>query len=86
MLWTTKFLHRGGSFFDLPGSIKHHNLLTLIKVGISNIPLVSYLVPARTQSMKTRLKELRNFYPKAKSKDWKLIDAGIRVQAIKGRW
>ena len=81
--WTTKFLHRGGSFFDLPGSIKHHNLLTLIKVGISNIPLVSYLVQQGTQSMKTRLKELRNFYPEAKSKDWKLIDAGIRVQAIK---
>jgi malate dehydrogenase (quinone) len=33
--------------------------------------------------MKTRLKELRNFYPAAKAKDWKLIDAGIRVQAIK---
>jgi malate dehydrogenase (quinone) len=33
--------------------------------------------------MNTRLKELRNFYPDAKAKDWKLIDAGIRVQAIK---
>ena len=33
--------------------------------------------------MNTRLKELRNFYPEAKAEDWKLIDAGIRVQAIK---
>ena len=33
--------------------------------------------------MNTRLKELRNFYPSAKAQDWKLIDAGIRVQAIK---
>jgi malate dehydrogenase (quinone) len=33
--------------------------------------------------MNTRLKELRNFYPEAKADDWKLIDAGIRVQAIK---
>ena len=81
--WTTKFLHRGGSFFDLPNSIKFHNIFTLIKVGISNIPLVSYLIQQGLQSMSTRLKELRNFYPDAKAKDWKLIDAGIRVQAIK---
>ena len=81
--WTTKFLHRGGSFLDLPGSIKFHNILTLIKVGISNIPLVSYLVQQGLQTMKTRMKELWNFYPDAKAKDWKLIDAGIRVQAIK---
>jgi malate dehydrogenase (quinone) len=33
--------------------------------------------------MNTRLNELRNFYPDAKAQDWKLIDAGIRVQAIK---
>jgi malate dehydrogenase (quinone) len=81
--WTTKFLHRGGSFLDLPGSIKLHNILPLIKVGISNIPLVSYLIQQGLQSMNTRLKELRNFYPSAKARDWKLIDAGIRVQAIK---
>ena len=33
--------------------------------------------------MNARLKELRNFYPGAKAENWKLIDAGIRVQAIK---
>ena len=81
--WTTKFLHRGGSFFDLPGSIKFHNWLTLLKVGISNLPLVGYLIQQGLQSMNTRLNELRNFYPDAKAEDWKLIDAGIRVQAIK---
>jgi len=52
-------------------------------VGISNIPLVSYLIQQGLQSMKTRMNELRNFYPDAQVKDWKLIDAGIRVQAIK---
>ena len=81
--WTSKFLHRGGSFLDLPGSIKFHNIFTLIKVGISNIPLVSYLVQQGLQSMNTRMKELQNFYPDARAGDWKLIDAGIRVQAIK---
>ena len=81
--WTTKFLHGGGSFFDLPGSIKFHNWLTLLKVGISNLPLVGYLIQQGLQSMNTRMKELRNFYPDAQAEDWKLIDAGIRVQAIK---
>ncbi|MDQ8208347.1 malate dehydrogenase (quinone) [Coraliomargarita sp. SDUM461003] len=81
--WTTKFLHEEGSALDLPGSIRFDNIGSLIKVGLHNIPLVRYLVQQGTQSMETRLGELRNFYPGAKAEDWKLIDAGIRVQAIK---
>lgn len=81
--WTTKFLHGKGSFFDLPGTIKPHNLATLLKVGATNLPLVKYLVQQGTQSMKDRMEVLHVFYPGAKTEDWKLIDAGIRVQAIK---
>jgi malate dehydrogenase (quinone) len=33
--------------------------------------------------MADRMEVLRIFYPDAKPEDWKLIDAGIRVQAIK---
>ena len=60
-----------------------HNLLTLLKVGVANLPLVGYLVQQGLQSMNARMRELANFYPDAKAEDWKLIDAGIRVQAIK---
>jgi malate dehydrogenase (quinone) len=81
--WTTKFLHKKGSAFDLPGSIKPHNLATLLKIGASNLDLVKYLVQQGTQSMDDRMKVLHVFYPGAKKEDWKLIDAGIRVQAIK---
>jgi len=81
--WTTKFLHEKGSLFDLPGSIRPDNIASLIKVGIHNIPLVRYLIQQGTQSMKTRMGELQKFYPAARESDWKLIDAGIRVQAIK---
>jgi malate dehydrogenase (quinone) len=81
--WTTKFLHEKGSLLDLPGSIRPDNIASLIKVGLYNIPLVRYLVQQGTQSMQTRMGELRNFFPDAKVEDWKLIDAGIRVQAIK---
>ena len=81
--WTTKFLHEKGSFFDLPGSIRPDNITSLIKVGFHNIPLVRYLIQQGTQSMTTRMGELQNFFPGAKEEDWELIDAGIRVQAIK---
>ncbi|WOO39826.1 malate dehydrogenase (quinone) [Rubellicoccus peritrichatus] len=81
--WTTKFLHKGGKVTDLPGSIRPDNILSLMKVGMHNIPLVRYLIQQGTQSMNDRMKELHNFYPDAKTDDWKLIDAGIRVQAIK---
>ncbi|MCH6257452.1 malate dehydrogenase (quinone) [Puniceicoccaceae bacterium K14] len=81
--WTTKFLHIEGKMTDLPGSIKLDNIGSLIKVGLHNIPLVRYLVQQGTQSMTTRMGELLNFFPDAKESDWRLIDAGIRVQAIK---
>lgn len=81
--WTTKFLHKKGSWLDLPGTIRPHNLLTLLKIGATNIPLVRYLVQQGTQSMDDRMEVLHVFYPAAKKTDWKLIDAGIRVQAIK---
>lgn len=81
--WTTKFLHKEGSLLDLPLSVKPHNLATLVKIGIHNLDLVRYLVQQGTQSMADRMEVLHVFYPAAEAKDWKLIDAGIRVQAIK---
>jgi malate dehydrogenase (quinone) len=81
--WTTRFLHGQGSWTDLPGSIRFSNLATLFKVGIHNLDLVRYLVRQGTQSMESRIQTLRIFYPDAQLRDWELIDAGIRVQAIK---
>ncbi|MBP9914467.1 MAG: malate dehydrogenase (quinone) [Opitutaceae bacterium] len=81
--WTTKFLHKKGSWTDLPGSIRPDNLLTLLKIGATNLPLIKYLVQQGTQSMRDRMDVLHVFYPGAQAADWKLIDAGIRVQAIK---
>jgi malate dehydrogenase (quinone) len=81
--WTTKFLHKEGSYLDLPLSVKADNLATLVKIGIHNLDLVRYLIQQGTQSMRDRMDVLHVFYPDAEAKDWKLIDAGIRVQAIK---
>jgi malate dehydrogenase (quinone) len=81
--WTSRFLHKSGSWMDLPGSVKPDNLATLLRIGIHNLPLIRYLVQQGTQSMGDRMEVLRQFYPAAKAEDWKLVDAGIRVQAIK---
>lgn len=81
--WTTKFLHKKGSFLDMPLSIKPDNITTLIQSGLANYPLVEYLVSQCLQSMQDRLDVLREFFPDAISTNWELIDAGIRVQAIK---
>ena len=59
------------------------NLGTLLKIAVTNVPLVRYLVQQGTQSMAGRMKVMRIFYPNAQAKDWKLVDGGIRVQAIK---
>ena len=59
------------------------NVATLVKIGVHNIPLVRYLIQQGMQSMADRMEVLHIFYPAAKAADWKLIDAGIRVQAIK---
>lgn len=81
--WTTKFLHRGGSWTDLFRSLKLSNVGPMVKVGLSELPLVKYLIQQGTQSMDARIRLLRTYYPEAKHRDWKLVDAGIRVQAIK---
>ncbi|QDU60727.1 Malate:quinone oxidoreductase [Planctomycetes bacterium Pan216] len=81
--WTTKFLHKGGSMTDLPFSMRLDNIAPMLKVGFHNLPLVKYLVQQGTQSMASRLKLLRTFYPEANHEDWRLKDAGIRVQAVK---
>jgi malate dehydrogenase (quinone) len=56
---------------------------TLLKIAATNFPLVRYLLQQGTQSMADRMRVMHIFYPNAKAEDWKLVDGGIRVQAIK---
>lgn len=81
--WTTKFLHRTGRITDLPSSLRPDNLATFLRTGLHNRVLVRFLVQQALQSMADRLRALRVFYPEARSEDWRLVDAGIRVQALK---
>ncbi|MEY4940677.1 MAG: hypothetical protein RIQ93_2412 [Verrucomicrobiota bacterium] len=81
--WTTKFLHGAGRVTDLPYSIRPDNIATLLRTGVHNRRLVSFLVQEALQSPESRLRALREFYPEARAADWRLMHAGIRVQALK---
>ncbi|MBL7004049.1 MAG: malate dehydrogenase (quinone) [Gammaproteobacteria bacterium] len=80
--YTTKFLMKG-SFWDLYSSIRLNNIWPLIKTGVTNLPLIKYLITEILQTQKSRVQALREFYPAAKDEDWRLAIAGQRVQIIK---
>lgn len=80
--FTTKFL-KAGSKFDLAKSVKANNLKALLSVGKNNMDLTKYLMKEATQTHDERMNALRAFLPNAINSDWKLEDAGQRVQIIK---
>jgi malate dehydrogenase (quinone) len=80
--FTTKFL-KAGSKFDLAKSVKANNLKALLSVGKNNMDLTKYLMKEATQTHEQRMNALRAFLPNAVNADWKLEDAGQRVQIIK---
>ena len=80
--WSPKFL-KTGKFTDLPLSVKPDNLLSMIGVGLTELPLLKYLIGELLQSYGDRVDTLRQFAPTAQGNDWELDIAGQRVQVIR---
>ena len=80
--FSTKFL-RNGSLLDLFKSLKWHNLMPMISVGLGNFSLVKYLVTELLASKSKKLEAIREFFPEAHGEDWAEVVAGQRVQVIK---
>ena len=80
--FSPKFL-KTGSMFDLLGSVKPDNVVTMLAAGAKNVPLTKYLIQQVMLSKEKRMEELREFIPNAKSEDWDIVVAGQRVQVIK---
>ena len=80
--FSTKFL-KEGSYFDLLTSTTTHNVWPMTKVGIEQYPLVEYLAGQLMLSDKDRMNALKEYFPNAKDEDWRLWQAGQRVQIIK---
>lgn len=80
--FSPKFL-KTGSYFDLIGSVKPNNVLTMLAAGVKEMALTKYLIQQVLLSNEKRMEELREFIPTAKSEDWDIVVAGQRVQVIK---
>ena len=80
--FSTKFL-KNGSLFDLLSSTTFSNVGPMTNVGIDNFDLVKYLIGQVMLNDEDRFEALKEYYPDAKKEDWKLIQAGQRVQIIK---
>lgn len=73
--FSPKFL-KTGSYFDLIGSVKPHNVINMVKCGLSELSLVKYLIQQLLLTDKSRLKDLQDFVPTARLEDWRVIVAG----------
>ena len=80
--FTPKFL-KTGSWFDLFGSIRWHNVVPMVAVAVTNLGLLKYLVGELFARRATKFHALQQFFPNAKERDWYRITAGQRVQVIK---
>lgn len=80
--FSTKFL-KEGSYLDLLTSTTTHNIWPMTKVGIKEYPLVEYLAGQLMLSDEDRMNALKEYFPNAKAEDWRLWQAGQRVQIIK---
>ncbi|MHC8286032.1 malate dehydrogenase (quinone) [Pseudomonas sp. XS1P51] len=80
--FSTKFL-KEGSYLDLLTTTTTHNVWPMTKVGIKEYPLVEYLASQLMLSDEDRLNALKEYFPNAKAEDWRLWQAGQRVQIIK---
>jgi malate dehydrogenase (quinone) len=80
--FSPKFL-KTGSNFDLIGTVKPNNVLTMLAAGAKEMALTKYLIQQVLLSNEKRLDELKEFIPNAKLEDWDIVVAGQRVQVIK---
>ncbi|MDY0971901.1 malate dehydrogenase (quinone) [Siccibacter turicensis] len=80
--FSTKFL-KNGSLWDLLSATTTSNVMPMMNVGMDNFDLVKYLISQVMLSDDDRFDALKEYYPQAKKEDWRLWQAGQRVQIIK---
>jgi malate dehydrogenase (quinone) len=80
--FSTRLL-RHGKLTDLFTTLRPHNIVPLVAVGLRNVDLVRYLVTELLASPRRKFAQLQRFYPTAEAADWTLIQAGQRAQLVK---
>ena len=77
-------LEKGRGFIDYLRAMRLHDIPGLLNVTFEHFPLVKYLVSETFTGEKSMLRQLDEFAPGMSQKfDWKVMDAGQRVQIIK---
>ncbi|RZT09713.1 malate dehydrogenase (quinone) [Duganella sp. CF402] len=80
--WSSKFL-KNGSYFDMAKATSPSNIVPQLQVGMHEFALVKYLAQQLELSKEEKMAALRRYMPEAKDEDWRLWQAGQRVQIIK---
>ncbi|MRW82848.1 malate dehydrogenase (quinone) [Pseudoduganella sp. FT26W] len=80
--WSSKFL-KNGSYFDIAKATTPSNIIPQLQVGAHEFALVKYLAQQLELSREEKMAALRHYMPEAKDEDWRLWQAGQRVQIIK---
>jgi malate dehydrogenase (quinone) len=80
--FSTRFL-KHGSLLDLVESVRPGNVEPLLSVARDNFGLTEYLIEQVLQSESQRVASLDQYFPNARSQDWRLQAAGQRVETIK---
>ena len=80
--FSPKFL-KHGSYFDLPRSVELKNIIPMLDVAVDNLSLEEYLIGQVFETSTQRFGALLDYYPSASESDWRLEEAGQRVQIIK---
>jgi len=80
--FSPKFL-KNGSWFDIVGQVRAHNLWPMLRVAFANPDLITYLVGELLKNHSKKVDSLRTFMPTAKDEDWHIIQAGQRAQVMK---
>lgn len=80
--FSPNFLKKG-SYLDLPASIRWHNIIPMLAVGLTNFDLIKYLVGELVASHHKKFRSLLEYFPDANPADWELYQAGQRVQVMK---
>ncbi|MFT4210691.1 MAG: malate dehydrogenase (quinone) [Microbacterium sp.] len=81
--FSPKFLKRG-SMWDIVGQVRLSNIGSMLKVAVTNLDLVKYLVTELLKTHRKKIESLREFMPTAEGGDWELLNAGQRAQVMKG--
>lgn len=81
--FSPKFL-KNGSMWDIVRQVRPSNLGSMLKVAVTNLDLIKYLISELAKNHHRKVEALREYVPTAKDEDWTLLQAGQRAQVMVG--